>query len=199
MLSRLFIYRPILAMVISIVIVIIGAISILALPVESMPDVTPPTVQVSTTFPGANAEVVEQTVTTPIEQEVNGVEDMIYMLSRSTSAGKAELIVTFEIGTDVDMAAVLTQNRVAIAEPLLPEDVKRQGVKTEKQSTSLTLMVNLISPDGRYDDVFISNYATTQVKDVLARVPGVGKVTTMGAKDFGMRIWLDPGKLKSRG
>jgi len=199
MLSRLFIYRPIFAMVISIVIVIIGAISILALPVESMPDITPPTVQVSTTFPGANAEVVEQTVTTPIEQEVNGVEDMIYMLSRSTSAGKAELIVTFEIGTDVDMAAVLTQNRVAIAEPLLPEDVKRQGVKTEKQSTSLTLMVNLISPDGRYDDVFISNYATTQVKDVLARVTGVGKVTTMGAKDFGMRIWLDPGKLKSRG
>ncbi len=199
MLSRLFIYRPIFAMVISIVIVIIGAISILALPVESMPDVTPPTVQVSTTFPGANAEVVEQTVTTPIEQEVNGVEDMIYMLSRSTSAGKAELIVTFEIGTDVDMAAVLTQNRVAIAEPLLPEDVKRQGVKTEKQSTSLTLMVNLISPDGRYDDVFLSNYATTQVKDVLARVRGVGKVTTMGAKDFGMRIWLDPGKLKSRG
>jgi HAE1 family hydrophobic/amphiphilic exporter-1 len=121
------------------------------------------------------------------------------MLSRSTSAGKAELIVTFEIGTDVDMAAVLTQNRVAIAEPLLPEDVKRQGVKTEKQSTSLTLMVNLISPDGRYDDVFLSNYATTQVKDVLARVTGVGKVTTMGAKDFGMRIWLDPGKLKSRG
>ena len=199
MLSRLFIYRPIFAMVISIVIVIIGAISILALPVESMPDITPPTVQVSTTFPGANAEVVEQTVTTPIEQEVNGVEDMIYMLSRSTSAGKAELIVTFEIGTDVDMAAVLTQNLVAIAEPLLPEDVKRQGVKTEKQSTSLTLMVNLISPDGRYDDVFISNYATTQVKDVLARVTGVGKVTTMGAKDFGMRIWLDPGKLKSRG
>ena len=143
--------------------------------------------------------MVEQTVTTPIEKEVNGVEDMIYMQSKSTSAGTMDLTVSFEIGTDPDMAAVLTQNRVSIAEPLLPEDVKRQGVKTEKQSTQLTLMVNLISPDGRYDDVFISNYATTQINDVLARVQGVGKVTAMGAKDYGMRIWIDPGKLKARG
>jgi HAE1 family hydrophobic/amphiphilic exporter-1 len=198
MFSRFFIYRPVFALVISIVIVILGVISIPTLPVESMPDITPPTVQVSTTFPGANAEVVTQTVTTPIEQQVNGVENMIYMQSKSTSVGKMDLTVTFEIGTDPDMAAVLTQNRVSIAEPLLPEDVKRQGVKTEKQSTQLTLMVNLISPDGRYDDVFISNYATTQVNDVLARVPGVGKVQGMGAKDFGMRIWIDPGKLRAR-
>jgi multidrug efflux pump subunit AcrB len=197
MFSRFFIYRPVFALVISIVIVILGVISIPTLPVESMPDITPPTVQVSTTFPGANAEVVTQTVTTPIEQQVNGVENMIYMQSKSTSVGKMDLTVTFEIGTDPDMAAVLTQNRVSIAEPLLPEDVKRQGVKTEKQSTQLTLMVNLISPDGRYDDVFISNYATTQVNDVLARVPGVGKVQGMGAKDFGMRIWIDPGKLRA--
>jgi HAE1 family hydrophobic/amphiphilic exporter-1 len=199
MFSRFFIYRPIFAMVISIVIVLMGALSIPLLPVASMPDITPPTVKVSASYPGANANVVEETVTAPIEQEVNGVEDMIYMLSRSTSNGASELVVSFEVGTDPDMAAVLTQNRVAIANPLLPEDVKRQGVKTEKQSTMLTLMVNLISPDGRYDDVFISNYATTQVKDVLARVPGVGKVQTMGAKDFGMRIWLDPGRLKARG
>ncbi len=199
MFSRFFIYRPVFALVISIVIVLIGLISIPTLPVESMPDITPPTVKVTTNFPGANAQVVEQTVTTPIEQQVNGVEDMIYMESKSTSNGTMDLIVTFEIGTDVDMAAVLVQNRVAIAEPLLPEEVKRQGVTTKKQSTNLTLMVNLISPDDRYDDIFISNYATTQVKDVLARVPGVGEVQMMGAKDFGMRVWLDPRRLKARG
>ncbi len=199
MFSRFFIYRPVFALVIAIVIVILGVISLPTLPVESMPDITPPTVSITTTFPGASAVVVEQTVTTPIEKEVNGVENMIYMQSKSTSAGTMDLTVSFEIGTDPDMAAVLTQNRVSIAEPLLPEDVKRQGVKTEKQSTQLTLMVNLISPDGRYDDVFISNYATTQINDVLARVEGVGKVTAMGAKDYGMRIWIDPGKLKARG
>ncbi|MGW8282280.1 MAG: efflux RND transporter permease subunit [Gemmatimonadota bacterium] len=198
MFSRFFIYRPVFALVISIVVVILGTISIPTLPVESMPDITPPTVQVSTAFPGANAQVVEQTVTTPIEKEVNGVENMIYMQSKSSSAGTMNLTVSFDIGTDPDMAAVLTQNRVSIAEPLLPEDVKRQGVKTEKQSTQLTLMVNVISPDGRYDDIFISNYATTQINDVLARVPGVGKVSAMGAKDYGMRIWIDPGKLKAR-
>jgi hydrophobic/amphiphilic exporter-1 (mainly G- bacteria), HAE1 family len=198
MFSRFFIYRPVFALVISIVVIILGAISIPTLPVESMPDITPPTVSVSTNFPGANAQVVEQTVTTPIEKEVNGVENMIYMQSKSTSVGSMELTVSFDIGTDADMAAVLTQNRVSIAEPLLPEEVKRQGVKTEKKSTQITLMVNLISPDGRYDDIFISNYATTQINDVLARVPGVGKVVGMGAKDFGMRIWIDPGKLKAR-
>ena len=198
MFSRFFIYRPVFALVISIVVIILGTISIPTLPVESMPDITPPTVSVSTNFPGANAEVVEQTVTTPIEKEVNGVENMIYMQSKSTSVGSMELTVSFDIGTDADMAAVLTQNRVSIAEPLLPEEVKRQGVKTEKKSTQITLMVNLISPDGRYDDIFISNYATTQINDVLARVPGVGKVVGMGAKDFGMRIWIDPGRLKAR-
>ena len=134
MFSRFFIYRPVFALVISIVVVILGTISIPTLPVESMPDITPPTVEVSTTFPGAGAQVVEQTVTTPIEKEVNGVENMIYMQSKSTSVGKMELTVSFEIGTDPDMAAVLTQNRVSIAEPLLPEEVKRQGVKTEKKS-----------------------------------------------------------------
>jgi HAE1 family hydrophobic/amphiphilic exporter-1 len=197
--SRFFIYRPVFALVISIVIVILGVISIPTLPVESMPDITPPTVQVSTVFPGANAQVVEQTVTTPIEQQVNGVEDMIYMSSKSTSAGSMDLTVSFEIGTDVDMAAVLTQNRVSVAEPLLPEEVKRQGVTVKKKSTNMVLMATLISPDGRYDDLFLSNFATTRVKDVLARVPGVGEVVMMGAKDFGMRIWLDPGRLKARG
>jgi HAE1 family hydrophobic/amphiphilic exporter-1 len=197
--SRFFIYRPVFALVISIVIVILGLISIPTLPIESMPDITPPTVQVSTVFPGANAQVVEQTVTTPIEQQVNGVEDMIYMSSKSTSSGSMDLTVSFEIGTDVDMAAVLTQNRVSVAEPLLPEEVKRQGVTVKKKSTNMVLMVNLVSPDGTFDDLFLSNFATTRVKDVFSRVPGVGEVVMMGAKDFGMRIWLDPGQLKARG
>ncbi|UCG75062.1 MAG: efflux RND transporter permease subunit, partial [Gemmatimonadota bacterium] len=197
--SSMFINRPIFAMVISIVIVLMGTLSIPLLPVASMPDITPPTVKVTANYPGANAQVVEETVTSPIEQEVNGVEDMIYMSSKSSSDGKMDLTVTFEIGTDPDMAAILTQNRVAIAEPLLPEDVKRQGVKVEKQSTSMVMAVALNSPDGRYDDVYLSNYATTQIKDVLARTPGVGSLTIFGAKDFGMRIWIDPAKLKSRG
>jgi HAE1 family hydrophobic/amphiphilic exporter-1 len=186
-------------MVISIVIVLVGALSIPLLPVASMPDITPPTVKVSTTYPGANAQVVEETVTSPIEQQVNGVENMIYMASKSSADGSMDLTVTFKIGTDPDMAAILTQNRVSIAEPLLPEEVKRQGVKVEKQSTQLVMAVTLNSPDERYDDVYLSNYATTQVKDVLARTNGVGSITIFGAKDFGMRIWLDPAKLRSRG
>jgi HAE1 family hydrophobic/amphiphilic exporter-1 len=197
--SSMFINRPILAMVISIVIVLMGGLAIPLLPVASMPDITPPTVKISTSYPGANAQVVEETVTSPIEQQVNGVENMIYMSSLSSSDGGMNITVTFKIGTDPDMAAVLTQNRVAIAEPLLPEEVKRQGVKVEKQSTSMVLAVVLNSPDGRYDDAFLSNYATTQVKDVLARVHGVGSVMIYGAKDFGMRVWVDPAKLKSRG
>jgi HAE1 family hydrophobic/amphiphilic exporter-1 len=194
----MFINRPIFAMVISIVIVMLGALAIPLLPVASMPDITPPTVKISASYPGANAQVVEETVTSPIEQQVNGVENMIYMSSISSSDGSMSITVTFRIGTDPDMAAVLTQNRVAIAEPLLPEEVKRQGVKVEKQSTSMVLAVVLTAPDGRYDDIFLSNYATTQVKDVLARVPGVGSVMIYGAKDFGMRVWIDPAKLKSR-
>ncbi len=197
--SRIFIDRPILALVISIVVVLVGALSIPILPVESMPEITPPTVAVSTRYPGANAQVLEETVASPIEQQVNGVEDMIYMSSKSTSAGTYDLTVTFEVGTDVDMATVLTQNRVAIAEPLLPEEVKRQGVTVKKKSTNMVLTVALTSPDSRYDDVYLSNYATTQVKDVLGRVEGVGEVTIFGAKDFGMRIWLDPQLVRSRG
>ena len=196
--SSIFINRPITAMVIAIVIVLMGALSIPLLPVSSMPDITPPTVKVTTSYPGANANVVEETVTAPIEQEVNGVEDMLYMASKSGSDGSLDLTVTFAIGTDPDMSTVLTQNRVNVALPVLPEDVTRQGVKVEKQSTSMVMVVALVSPDGRYDDVFLSNYSTTQIKDVLARINGVGDVTVFGAKDFGMRVWLDPAKLKSR-
>jgi HAE1 family hydrophobic/amphiphilic exporter-1 len=196
--SRLFIYRPVLALVISIVIVLVGTLAIPLLPVESMPEITPPTVAVSANYPGANAEVLEETVAAPIEQEVNGVEDMLYMSSKSTAAGAYNLTVTFEVGTDVDMATVLTQNRVKLAEPKLPEEVRRQGVKVEKRSTQIVLMVGLTSPDERYDDIYLSNYATTRIKDVLGRVEGVGQVTIFGAKDFGMRVWLDPGRLKAR-
>jgi HAE1 family hydrophobic/amphiphilic exporter-1 len=196
--SSLFINRPIMAMVISIVIVLMGGLSIPLLPVASMPDITPPTVKISTSYPGANANVVEETVTAPIEQEVNGVEAMLYMASKSGSDGSMDITVTFAIGTDPDMSTVLTQNRVNIAMPVLPEDVTRQGVKVEKQSTSMVMVVALASPDGRYDDVFLSNYSTTQIKDVLARINGVGEVKVFGAKDFGMRVWIDPAKLRSR-
>ncbi|MGW8267588.1 MAG: efflux RND transporter permease subunit, partial [Longimicrobiales bacterium] len=198
-LSKLFIQRPVMALVISIVIVLVGALSIPILPVESMPEITPPTVSVSARYPGANATVMEEAVASPIEQQVNGVEDMLYMSSISSAAGAYNLTVTFEVGTDVDMATVLTQNRVAIAEPLLPEEVKRQGVTVKKKSTNMVLMVALSSPDGQYDDIYLSNYATTQIKDVLGRVEGVGEVQIFGAKDFGMRIWLDPALLRSRG
>ena len=197
--SRFFIYRPVFALVISIVIVLIGLISIPILPVESTPDITPPTVEVTTKYPGASASVLAETVAQPIEQEVNGVEDMLYMSSKSAASGDYTLTVYFEVGTDVDMATVLTQNRVAVAEPFLPEEVKRQGVKVQKKSTKMVLAATLSSPDGRYDDMFLSNYATTQIKDVLARVNGVGLVNVMGAKDFGMRVWLDPNRLKARG
>jgi len=198
MFSRFFINRPIFACVVSIVIMLLGGITYQVLPVEQTPDITPPTVLVSTTFPGANADVLAETVAMPIEAEVNGVEDMIYMSSKCSDDGKYELTVTFEVGTDIDMATVLTQNRVTIAEPRLPEEVKRQGVKTEKQSTNMVLMVNMISPGGGYNEIQLSNYVTQSIKDVLARVPGVGKVTIFGAKDYSMRIWLNPERMKAR-
>ncbi|MFB3110601.1 MAG: efflux RND transporter permease subunit, partial [Gemmatimonadales bacterium] len=198
MFSRFFIERPIFASVISIVIVIAGGVTLGTLPVAQYPEITPPTVEVSASYPGANAQVVSETVAAPIEQQVNGVEDSIYMSSTSASDGSYKLTVTFEIGTNLDMAQVLVQNRVNLAEPNLPEEVKRQGVNTKKKSTNIILFISLFSPDGRYDELFLSNYATLRIKDVLARIPGVGEVVIFPQSDYSMRIWLDPRQLKSR-
>src|SRR5882762_9788493 len=194
MFARFFVDRPVFATVLSIVIVIIGAVALQALPIAQYPEVVPPTVNVSATYPGASAKVVADTVAAPIEQEVNGVENMLYMLSKSTNDGQMNLDVTFRVGTNLDFAQVLTQNRVSIAEAKLPEEVKRQGVTVKKKSPMILLCVNLLSPDQRY----LSNYATIQVKDALARLPGVGDVSFLGARDYSMRIWLDPTALASR-
>jgi multidrug efflux pump len=196
--SRFFIDRPIFAMVLSIVLTIIGGVALLALPIAQYPEVTPPVVQVSALYPGASAKVVADTVAAPIEQEINGVENMLYMLSKSTNDGQLYLDVTFKLGTNIDDAQVLTQNRVSIAEAKLPEEVKRQGVTTKKKSPSILLAVNLISPDDSRDVLYLSNYATIQVKDSLARLAGVGDVQILGARDYSMRIWLDPEKLSAR-
>lgn len=198
MFSRFFIERPIFATVLSIVIVMAGAVTLGGLPIAQYPEITPPTVEVSATYPGANATVVSETVAAPIEQQVNGVENMIYMSSVSSSDGSYNLTVSFEVGTDLDMAQVLVQNRVKLAEPNLPEDVKRQGVNTKKKSTNIILFISLVSPTGQYDEIFLSNYATLNLKDALARIPGVGEVMIFPPSDYSMRIWLDPEQLKSR-
>jgi len=195
--SRFFINRPIFASVISIIIVIAGVVSFGGLPVAKFPEVSPPTVQVQTNYPGGNADVVAKTVATPIEQEVNGVENMLYMSSTSASDGSYTLNVTFKLGVDMDMATVLVQNRVAIANPKLPEEVRRQGVITRKQSTQILQFITLTAEEGRYDSLFLSNYAL-RIKDELSRIKGVGFVQVFGAGDYAMRVWLDPNKLKAR-
>jgi HAE1 family hydrophobic/amphiphilic exporter-1 len=199
MISRFFIYRPIFATVISLVVIIAGIVSQISLPVAKFPEVTPPTVSVTATYPGANAQVIASTVAAPIEQEVNGVEGMLYMSSTSADDGTYTLTVTFDIGVDLDMATVLVQNRVAIANAKLPEDVRRQGVTTKKKSTSILQFVTLSSSQDQYDDLYLSNYATISLKDELARIEGVGSVTVFGAGEYSMRVWLDPRKLKARG
>ncbi len=199
MFVNFFIDRPIFASVLAIVIVVAGAVAIPFLPIAMFPEITPPQVVVTATYPGASAEVVEQTVTTPIEQQVNGVEDMIYMSSRSGSDGTMTLNVTFKVGTDLDIAAVNVQNRVSIAQAKLPADVTRQGLTITKQSPDLVEIVALISPDGSRDELYLANYATLQVVDVLARVRGVGQVTVFNGRDYGMRLWLNPERLAGLG
>ncbi len=196
--SRFFINRPIFASVISIVIIIAGLVSQGALPVEKFPQVTPPTVVVTAVYPGANAKVIAETVAAPIEQEVNGVEGMLYMSSISADDGTYSLTVTFDIGVDLDMATVLVQNRVAIAEPKLPEDARRQGITTKKKSTSVLQFIALTSDKPEIDSLYLSNFATIRLKDELGRINGVGEVTIFGAADYSMRVWLDPRKLKAR-
>jgi len=207
--SRFFIDRPIMAMVLSIVIVIVGVVALVKLPIAQYPEVAPPTISITANFPGANALDVAENVASPIEQEVNGVENMIYMLSKCTNDGQMILDVTFKPGTDLNMAQVLVQNRVSVAEAKLPEEVKRQGVTTKKKSPSILMCVNLISEkvkdaksaetEYKYNQLYLNNYATLNVKDVLARIPGVGDVSFLGPRDYSMRIWLDPEKVASVG
>ncbi len=198
MLSRFFIDRPVFATVISIVIVILGAVSMGSLPIAQYPEIVPPTIQVTAAYPGANAKIVSETVASPIEQEVNGVENMLYMNSKCTNDGRMTLDITFKLGTNLDMAQVLVQNRVAIAEPKLPEEVRRQGINTKKRSPNILLVVNLVSPNESRDQLYLSNYATLNVKDALARIEGVGDIFLFGGRDYSMRVWLDPEQLASR-
>jgi HAE1 family hydrophobic/amphiphilic exporter-1 len=199
MLSRFFIERPIFANVIALVTILLGAISVWRLPVEQYPQITPPTVRITTNYPGANADVVANTVASPIETQVNGVENMLYMSSTSSSDGGYSNTITFEIGTNLDTAQVLVQNRVAISEPQLPEEVRRQGVTVKKQSTNILLVISLTSPDNTFDSLYLANYATQSIRDELSRLHGVGDVTVFGTANYSMRIWLDAAKMKSRG
>lgn len=198
MLSEFFVRRPIFAAVISIVIVLVGVVSQGTLPVAKFPEITPPTVSVTAVYPGANASVVAETVAAPIEQEVNGVEGMIYMSSNSANDGSYSLTVTFEVGTDMDMAAVLVQNRVAIAMAKLPDEVKRQGVVTKKKSTAILQFVTIYSKDNSRNALELNNFALSSIRDELSRITGVGEVQVFGVGEYSMRIWLDPNKLVAR-
>ncbi|GLS29112.1 hydrophobic/amphiphilic exporter-1, HAE1 family [Mesorhizobium albiziae] len=198
MISKFFIERPVLANVIAILTLVVGIVSLFALPVAQYPDVVPPTVSVTTRYPGASARTVIDTVALPIEQQVNGVEGMIYMQSFATSDGSYNLTVTFAIGTDLDQAQVLVQNRVSAALASLPQAVQVQGVVVQKKSTAILEIVTLTSPDRKYDSLFLSNYATIRLKDELARLPGVGNINVFGAGQYSMRVWLDPEKMRAR-
>jgi hydrophobe/amphiphile efflux-1 (HAE1) family protein len=195
--SQFFITRPIFAAVLSIVIVIVGLLGLWRLPISEYPEVVPPTIIVNAIYPGASPEVIAETVSTPLEKEINGVENSLYVSSQTTSDGVMTLTVTFKLGTDIDKAQVQVQNRVAQALPRLPEEVRRLGVTTNKSSPDLTMVVHLFSPNGQYDDIYVRNYATLQVKDVIARLNGVGQVQIFGSGDYAMRVWLDPQKIAS--
>src|SRR6201995_3363936 len=198
-LSKFFIDRPIFAGVLSILIFLAGLISLFAMPISEYPDVVPPSVVVRANYPGASPEVIAETVATPIEEQINGVEGMLYMGSQATTDGLLTLTVTFKLGTDPDKAQQLVQNRVSQAEPRLPEEVRRLGITTVKSSPDLTMVVHLLSPSGRYDMTYLRNYSVLNVKDRLARVDGVGDVALFGSGDYSMRVWLDPQKVAKPG
>jgi multidrug efflux pump len=198
MLSRFFIDRPIFAAVLSIVITLAGAIAVFTLPLAQYPQIAPPTIQVECNYPGASATVVAETVASPIEQQVNGVEDMLYMTSQSTNDGSYSLTVTFQPGVDLNLAQVLVQNRVSLALPVLPDVVRQTGVTTKKRSPDILLTVSIHSPDGRYDQLYLSNYAVLHLQDELARLPGIAEVRVFGQRDYSLRVWLDPDHLAAR-
>ena len=195
MIARFFIDRPIFAVVISLVIVLAGGVAVTTLPITQYPNVTPPAVLVTTVYPGANATTVRDVVAAPIEEQVSGVEGMLYMSSRCTNDGAYNLLVTFKAGTNSDMAQVLVQNRVSLALPVIPLLVQTEGLSVKKTTSTTMMIVNLVSPDHRYDATFLSNYATIYLKDELGRVPGVADITYFGKRDYSMRAWLDPDKL----
>src|SRR6188472_581324 len=197
--SRFFIDRPIFAGVLSTLIFVAGLLSLPALPISEYPEVAPPTVVVRAQYPGANPKVIAETVSTPIEEQINGVEGMLYMSSQATTDGLMTLNVTFRLGTDPDKAQQLVQNRVAQAEPRLPSEVRTLGITTIKSAPDLTMVVHLLSPNGRYDMTYLRNYAVLNVKDRLARIEGVGQVQLFGSGDYSMRVWLDPQKTAERG
>ncbi len=199
MFAKFFIERPVLANVIALVMILLGGVALLELPVSQYPPITPPTIQVSTSFPGANAQTMMETVALPIEQQVNGVEDMLYMQSTCTSDGHYTLIITFKVGTDLNLAQVLVENRVSAAVALLPQSVQQQGVVTKKKSTAILQIVTLTSADNKYDALFLSNFATLQLHDPLVRLDGVADVTVFGIGQYSMRVWLDPNRLQQRG
>src|SRR6202453_3041911 len=199
MISHFFIDRPIFASVLSIVLVLAGIVAWRTLPVEQYPNVTPPTVQVTALYPGANALTVRDTVAAPIEEQVSGVEGMMYMSSQSTNDGTYNLTVTFKLGFDSDMAQVLVQNRVSLALPVIPPLVQTEGINVRKMSPSTLMIVNLVSPNNRYDSTFLSNYATIYLKDELNRLPGVAGITYLGQRDYSLRAWLDPNKMAALG
>src|SRR3954466_9331993 len=197
--AHFFIDRPIFATVLSILLLLVGGIAYLGLPVAQYPEVAPPTIVVRTSYPGANAQTVAETVATPIEQQINGVEDMLYMSSYSTGDGNMSLTITFKLGTDLDKAQVLVQNRVAVATPRLPDDVRRLGVTTVKSSPDLMMVVHMLSPDDSYDQLYVSNSAPHNARDELLRLDGVGDLTIFGERQYSLRVWLDPEKLAAFG